>query len=57
MQGLSSGHTATIVLALAAFVIWTLGTRLKRKLFVYIGIALCILAVLVYMDLFPFLSR
>lgn len=54
MQEFLSTHWLTVLLALGALVVWTLGNYLKRRLLVWIGIALCVLALLSYTSLFDF---
>ncbi len=55
MQHYLTNHWPTVVLALLAFVVWTAGNALKKKLLIGIGIALCVLALLSYAHLFDFL--
>ena len=55
MSSFLTNHWPTVLLALAAFVVWTVGNAVKKKLLVYIGIALCVLALLTYTHLFDFL--
>ena len=50
-------HWPTVLLALAALVVWTLGNKLKKKVLVIIGIVLCVLALLTYTNIFNFLFQ
>ena len=44
----SFSYPVTIVLALAAIVIWTIGNRRSNKKYVWIGVALTIAALFTY---------
>ena len=43
-----TAHPVTISLALVALVIWTAGNYLRKKLFVIIGAAICIAALIFF---------
>ena len=55
MQDFIANHWGTVLFALAALAVWTIGNMIKKKLFVYIGIALCVLALLSYAGVFRLL--
>ena len=54
-QNFAGNQWLTLAFAAVALIVWTIGNVLKRKLFVYIGVALCVLAVLAYLKVFNFL--
>lgn len=57
MSSFFSEHWFTVLLALAACIFWTLGNKLQKKPLVYIGIALCVFALLSYTSVFSFLGE
>ena len=50
-----TNHWDTLLFGLAALIVWTIGNAIKKKILVYVGIALCVLAVLTYTNLFDFI--
>ena len=57
MQEFIAEHWSTLLFALAALLVWTVGNYLKKKVLIYIGIGLCILALLTYTNIFDFVYQ
>ena len=55
MQSFIINHWGTFLFGLLSLIVWTIGNATKKKVFVYIGIAFSILALLCYAGLIPFL--
>ena len=56
LQNLFANQWLTLLLAVAAFVVWLLGNVLKRKILVCIGIVLCVAGFLSLTKVFGLLA-